>query len=90
MVYPHFKQPYQIEIEKLEGSHGGGDPLLQEQIFSRRPRKELLHRNAGYEQGIASAIIGIAANQSIRKGKPVQIPSLCDFGPQARKLSDLK
>lgn len=89
VLHPHFKEPVTVEIDRADGSHGGGDPLLQEQIFSTHPPSDPFHRNAGHEQGIASAIIGIAANRSIKTRKSIPIGSLCDFGPDATLLSDL-
>ena len=71
------------------GGDGGGDPLIQEQMFARQTRKEKRERNAGQEQGIASDIIGIAANKSIQTGKPVSVASLINFDKKAAKLSDL-
>jgi predicted dehydrogenase len=89
-VYPHFKPPYEVKIQKLEGAHGGGDPLLQEQIFSRSPPADPLGRSAGHEQGAASILIGIAANQSIATGQPVAISQLVPLAPEAVHLSQLK
>jgi len=86
---PLFKEPIQIPIKVAEGSHGGGDGLLQEQIFSRKPPKDTLQRNAGHEQGVASAIIGIAANKSIQSGKVVRVNDLVDLPQQPKKLSQL-
>lgn len=88
-VMPLFKEPYPVQLHWGEGGHGGGDPLLQEQIFSSNPPQDKLQRSAGYEQGIASAIIGIAANKSIRTGKPVKVSSLIELSPQAVRLSEL-
>lgn len=89
ILTPLFKEPIRLPIKVAEGGHGGGDALLQEQIFSRKPPKEKLQRNAGHEQGIASAIIGIAANTSILSGKPVKIPDLVDLPRAAKRLSEL-
>jgi predicted dehydrogenase len=89
-VFPHFKAAYDVKIERLKGAHGGSDPLLQEQIFSRTPPVDLFQRSAGEEQGAASILIGIAANQSIATGQPVAISSLLDLKPQAVRLSELR
>jgi predicted dehydrogenase len=89
-VFPHFKSPYEVKIERLEGTHGGSDPLLQEQIFARTPPADPFQRSAGQEQGAASILIGIAANQSIATGQPVAISNLLNLRPQAIRLSELK
>src|SRR5690606_32418473 len=88
-VYPMFKEPYDVEIPVASGGHGGGDPLIQEQIFSDNPPAENWGRNAGHEQGAASILIGIAANKAIAMGQPVQVADLCQLNPQAKHLSDL-
>jgi hypothetical protein len=88
-VFPHFQPGYEVEIEKAEGSHGGGDPLIQEQIFSPNPPEEKLGRNAGHEQGAASILIGVAGNESMKSGLPVQLNDLCPLRPAARHLSEL-
>ncbi|MCC6579393.1 MAG: Gfo/Idh/MocA family oxidoreductase [Phycisphaeraceae bacterium] len=89
VVHPMFGRAYQVEIPKAEGSHGGGDPLIQEQIFSPNPRPEVDGRNAGHEQGASSILIGIAANQSFRTGLPVQIKDLCPQLPDHKHLHEM-
>lgn len=75
-LLPLFERPREIPVQELPGGHGGGDPLLQEQMFSDQATPDDLGRNAGYEQGIASAIIGISANQSMATGRPVRVTDL--------------
>ena len=87
--FPLFGAPRDIPIEEREGSHGGGDPLLQEQMFSATPPPDLLGLSAGHEQGIASAIIGIAANQSMASGLPVKVDDLVCLRPGEKLLSRL-
>lgn len=85
-----FSEPVEVEVPHLDGGHGGGDPLLQEQMFSRNPPADPLMRNAGHEQGAASLLIGAAANQSIETGQPVGIEDLLRLNPEAQHLSELK
>lgn len=89
IVYPHFSPSYEVEVPLAEGGHGGGDPLIQEQIFSNDPPAENLNRNAGWEQGMASALLGISANRSIETGLPVRVNDLVSIRPNASKLSEL-
>lgn len=89
IVHPMFQRAYQVEVPKAEGGHGGGDPLLQEQIFSDQPPVETFGRNAGHGQGAASILIGVAANRSFASGQPVCIESLCPQIGSAVRLSDL-
>ncbi|HRJ73167.1 MAG TPA: Gfo/Idh/MocA family oxidoreductase [Terrimicrobiaceae bacterium] len=84
-----FSAAEDIPIQKLEGGHGGGDPLIQEQMFSQNPPADALGRNAGHEQGAASLLIGAAANESMRTGQPVSIVDLAPLKPSARHLHEL-
>jgi len=77
-----------IKAEKEE--HGGADPLIQENIFSATPLPDPYNRSAFHEQGIASAIIGIAANKSMATGQAIEVASLVNLNPAARHLADLR
>ena len=88
-VLPMFGEAYEVPIELTAGGHGGGDPLIQAQIFSPNPPEEKFGRNAGHEQGAASILIGIAANRSIETGQPVAIDSLCQIKSDAEHLGEL-
>ncbi len=89
LYYPLFGSAEDILVEELPGAHGGGDPLLQRQMFASDPPEDLLGRSAGHEQGVASAIIGIAANQSMSTGQPVDIADLVPLKASALRLSEL-
>jgi predicted dehydrogenase len=88
-VYPHFKPSYEVPVQRLAGGHDGADPLLAEQIFSAQPPIDGFNRRAGHEQGAASILIGIAANQSIASKRPVDISSLLALKPGSTRLSEL-
>jgi hypothetical protein len=75
-VYPQFAPPYEVEILRGEGGHGGADPLMLQQIFAPDPPPDLLGRNATHIDGAASIMLGIAANRSIVTGQPVVIDDL--------------
>ena len=89
VVQPMFSKAYEVEIPVAEGGHGGGDTLLQEQIFSRNAPADSWGRNAGHGQGAASALVGIAANTSFETGMPVQVIDLCPALGDASRLSEL-
>ena len=74
MYYPMFGQPRQLEIIKAEGGHGGGDPIMLEQIFSPDPPTDPFDRGASHIDGAASMLCGICANKSVATGQAV----LCD------------
>ena len=91
-VFPHFTPSYDVQPDEPveKGGHYGSDPLLAQQVFAANPPVETLGRNAGPEQGAASILIGIAANESIATGKPCRITDLVSLAPSAKNLSDLQ
>ena len=77
-ILPMFGKPYDVEIEKLPGGHGGADPILIRDLFGTK-KKDKLNRAASHIDGAKSILTGIAANQSFRTGLPVDVKSLVDF-----------
>lgn len=77
-VFPMFDQPYEVEIEDGEGGHGGGDPVLLNDVFGK-PEYDRFNRAASHLDGAMSILTGIAGNQSIKTGLPVDIKRLVDF-----------
>jgi hypothetical protein len=77
-IYPMFRAPYEVEIPTLEGGHGGGDPVLLNDIFGT-PEEDPLKRAASHVDGAMSILTGIAANKSIATGLPVDIKTLVNF-----------
>lgn len=77
-VFPMFGEPYDVEIEKGEGGHGGGDPVLLNDIFGV-PVPDKFNRAASHIDGAMSILTGIAANKSIATGLPVNIDGLLKF-----------
>jgi len=53
-------------------AHGGGDALLLNELF-RSPADDPLNRAAGFQEGMRSLLVGIAANRSLEEDRPVQI-----------------
>jgi len=77
-VFPMFGEPYEVAIDEGEGGHGGGDPVLLNDIFGT-PVEDRFKRAASHIDGAMSILTGIAANKSIATGMPVQIESLLKF-----------
>ena len=75
-VYPHFKPARTIKVATAKGGHGGGDFPMLNDIFSRRPPRDRYMRSAGVGAGAMSILTGVAANQSMRTGRPVLLDSL--------------
>ena len=83
-LYPHFKPARDIPVKVAKGGHGGGDAPLMTDVFSPRPPHDKYLRAAGVADGAMSILTGIAANQSMRTGKPVKINSLVRGLPRPR------
>lgn len=77
-VIPMFSEAYEVPIEKAEGGHGGGDPILLNDIFGK-PVEDKFHRAANHVDGAMSILTGVAANKSIASGLPVKIDTLVKF-----------
>ncbi|MFH1498847.1 MAG: Gfo/Idh/MocA family oxidoreductase, partial [Verrucomicrobiota bacterium] len=48
VLHPHFEPPRVIALPQTHAPHGGGDPIIQEQIFSPHAPEEHHGRNAGH------------------------------------------
>ena len=77
-VFPMFDEPYEVEIPTAEGGHGGGDPVLLNDIFGI-PEPDPLNRAASHVDGAMSILTGIAANRAIATGLPVNVKDLVQF-----------
>lgn len=59
-----------------EGSHGGGDRVLLDDLFSPNPKPDKYLRAADERAGACSILVGMAANRCFELGRPVQISEL--------------
>ena len=75
-VFPHFAPAYEVEPWQAEGGHGGGDLLLMKDLFDPGAAPDPHGRAADHRAGAWSVLTGIAANESIATGQPVQVDSL--------------
>ena len=78
VVYPMFGTPYKVDFKSGEGGHGGGDPVLLNDIFGV-PEYDPLNRAASHIDGAMSILTGIAANESMKTGMPVNIKGLVNI-----------
>lgn len=76
MVFPHWDKPYEVEIPKGEGGHGGGDLLMLEDLFGVKQNGDPLKRAAGHRDGALSILTGIAANRAFATGQSVRVADL--------------
>ena len=64
-----------MQVKRGEGSHGGGDIVMLNDIFGV-PDSDPLMRSADYIQGAYSILTGISANKSIRTGQQINVSEL--------------
>jgi hypothetical protein len=76
-IYPHWKTGYEVDLRQAEGGHGGADPTMLDYIFDpdHQPEDPCL-RAADERAGAWSILTGVAANHSIREGRPIRITEL--------------
>lgn len=77
-VQPMFERAYEVEIEERAGGHGGGDPILLNDLFGERT-EDRFRRAASHIDGAVSILTGVAGNLSMQTGNPVRIADLVRF-----------
>lgn len=79
ILQKHWGKPQVITYEASnKGGHGGGDVRLLKDVFEGAENDPLGHA-AGYIDGAASILTGIAANKSMATGMPVIVKDLVDL-----------
>ncbi|WP_248925260.1 Gfo/Idh/MocA family protein [Paenibacillus hamazuiensis] len=79
IVHPMFDQPYEVKVVEGKGGHGGGDPVLLNDLFGAEKTPDRFNRAASHVDGAMSILTGIAGNISIRTGLPVKVDQLVQF-----------
>jgi predicted dehydrogenase len=69
-----------VPLERGEGGHGGADPQLRADHFGRDWDAEPTERMASLKEAVDAVLIGVAANQSIATGEPVDVQGLLERG----------
>jgi predicted dehydrogenase len=75
LLRPMFEKPVEIDIEEGAGGHGGGDPVLLNDLFGT-PVEDKYNRAASHIDGALSILTGIAANKSMSTGQIVRVDDL--------------
>ncbi|MFC3994472.1 Gfo/Idh/MocA family protein [Nocardiopsis sediminis] len=73
---PHWEEPQVVPVRVGEGGHGGGDTRMLDTLFGvpgAQPRPTHL-------DGAYALLTGLAANESIRTGLPVEVADLVPEG----------
>ena len=81
-VCPHFAASHEVAIEDAAGGHGGGDPVLLQDIFGDAV-PDPYRRGASHIDGAWSILTGIAGNLSMQTGQRVDVASLVRWPGQA-------
>ncbi len=91
-VFPMRSPAREIELwPEGEGGHGGGDKVMLDDLFLPQKPADKYLRAADQRAGAYSILTGVAANHSMRSGKPVQIADLVsgigmpDYAPMPTK-----
>ncbi|MDD5677433.1 MAG: Gfo/Idh/MocA family oxidoreductase [Kiritimatiellae bacterium] len=74
--YPLFEGRQIIGVVNKGGGHGGGDPLMLNDIFMPETINDPTGRAAGLDDGVHSVLLGVAARESLQSGHPVAIKGL--------------
>ncbi len=74
----NFKETKTWTTTSGAGEHGGADKKIKDMIFLA-DQPDPLHQMADSRAGVMASLIGIAARESIEKGRPVKINDLVQF-----------
>jgi predicted dehydrogenase len=75
-IYPHFASGCTVDLWMGEGGHGGGDPVMLDDLFLPNPPADPYLRAADQRAGACSILTGVAANLSMHTGRAVEIATL--------------
>lgn len=75
VVYPLWDEPYVVDVVKSEGGHGGGDPVLLEDVLVGG-KDDQFKRAAYIRDGGNAVLVGVGANQSMKTGLPIKVQEL--------------
>lgn len=73
-----FGARHTIQPISKPGGHGGGDPLLQDDLFLGRDESEKVVRMAPLEDGVLSVLTGVGVHKSIAEKRPITIRELLE------------
>ena len=85
VTQPNFGAFQRIRHPFIRSAHWGGDPIMLDEILRGRIANPGLHQGSDYRDGAMAVLIGIAARQSIDKGRAVRIDELTDLTPWENK-----
>jgi predicted dehydrogenase len=75
LLMRNFGPVERIAVPHEPGGHFGGDPVLHRMLF-KPGTPDPLNQRAGARAGALSVLCGVAANESVRLGRPVSVAEL--------------
>lgn len=81
--FPLFGSKETIHVVHREGGHGGGDPLLLEDLFMGEDRRRSYRILSGAEDGAYSVATGEAVWRSVKEHRPIEIAEVLGYGKSA-------
>ncbi len=76
LLHRHGEEPKQVEVWSGEGDHGGGDPVMLDQLLNPAASPDPYRRRSSHVDGAWSILTGIASNVSMERGQTVRIAEL--------------
>jgi predicted dehydrogenase len=76
ILHRHGEEPKQVEVWSGEGDHGGGDPVMLDELLNPAASTDRYRRRSSHVDGAWSILTGIASNVSIARGQTVRIDEL--------------
>ncbi len=73
---PMFGGREQIDLINLGGGHGGGDPLILDELFIGQDELSPVKRLAGIEDGIDAVLTGVAVHRSANEHKIISVDEM--------------
>jgi predicted dehydrogenase len=73
LVQRHWEPARSVPIPEARGAHAGGDEPLLDSLLLRDAPADPLGQRADYNDGLASVVTGLAANESIATGNVIDV-----------------
>ncbi len=73
---PLFGGREQIDVVNLGGGHGGGDPLILDELFIGPDELCPVKRQAGLEDGIEAVLTGVAVRKSVDEHRVISVTDM--------------
>jgi predicted dehydrogenase len=76
LLHRHGEPPVQLDVWSGEGDHGGGDPVMLDDLLNPAAPSDPYERRSSHVDGAWSILTGIAANVSMERGQTVRVADL--------------